>query len=231
MSLTSLLARTYLRYAVVVTLLSLVAFAPLLWLAMKLPIPADLAGAKGVVRTAWLLVGLGLVPLLVLVGGVTPAVRSIVRGTPASQLAAFGAGLAGLVRAVIPCAVAMIAVLVGGLALVVPGLLLLVLLSLTGAMAGPGRSVPAPLIDSVAAARARMPAVTVILLCSIAAALGGVFLLSRGLPIPLPKQPTIEMFANFRLFARWAVAGVALGAPIPAIALAVLATTGPSART
>ncbi len=231
MPLTSLVTRTYLRYLVPVTLLSALAFAPLLWLVMRVPVPADALHARGVLRTTWLLVAFGLVPLLVLVGGVSPAVRAVAEGRPVSQRAALGDGVVALVRAVVPCGVAVIAICVGSLALAIPGVLLLVLLSLTGAGAGPGTSLHEPLAASVVAVREQFVTVAVILLLSIAVTIGGVYFLQRGLPIPLPKQPPPELLPNFRLFARWAIAGIAIGAPIPAIALAALATRSPSART
>ncbi len=231
MPLTSLVTRTYLRYLVPVTLLSALAFAPLLWLVMRVPIPADALQARGVLRTTWLLVGLGLVPLLVLVGGVSPAVRSVAEGRPASQLAALGHGTIALLRAVVPCAVALIAICIGSLALAVPGLLLFVLLSLTGAGARAGNTLGDTLSASVVAVRARFVTVAAILVVSLAVTVVGIYLLQRGLPIPLPKQPPPELLPNLQLFARWAIAGIAIGAPIPAIALAALATRSPSVRT
>ncbi|CAN5919881.1 hypothetical protein BH11MYX3_BH11MYX3_47560 [soil metagenome] len=231
MPLTALVTRTYLRYLVPVTLLSALAFAPLLWLVMRVPVPADLLQARGVLRTTWLLVGLSLVPLLILVGGVSPSVRSIAEGRPVSQLAAVRDGVLALSRAVLPCGVAVIAVAVGSLALVIPGLLLLVLLSLTGATAGPGQALHESLSASVTAVRARFVTVASILLLSIAVTCGAVYFLQRGLPVPLPKQPPGELLPNVRVFARWAIAGLAIGAPLPAIALAALATRSPSART
>ncbi len=231
MPLTSLVTRTYLRYLVPLTLLSAIAFAPLLWLVLRVPVPADVLHAKGVVRTTWMLVGLSLVPLLVLVGGVAPSVRSIATDRPHSQLAALRDGALSLVRSVVPCAVAVIAILVGSLALAIPGLALLVLLSLTGAQVGPGKSVQESLAESVAVVRPRFVTVAAILAVSIAVTIGAVYFLQRGLPIPLPKQPPPELLPNFRLFARWAIAGVAIAAPLPAIALAALATRDPSART
>ncbi len=224
-----LVTRTYLRYLVPVTLLSALAFAPLLWLVMRVPVPADALQAKGVLRTTWLLAGLGLVPLLVLVGAVSPAVRSVALGRPTSQRAALTDGVIAFLRAVVPCAVAVIAIGVGSLALAFPGLLLLVLLTLTGATAAPGRPLGETLLASVSCVRARFVTVTMVLAVSIAVTVGGVYLLQRGLP--LPKQPPPELMPNFRLFARWAIAGIAVGAPLPAVALAALATRSPSART
>ena len=223
MPLTSLLGRTYLRYAIPLTLLSALAFAPLLYLAWKVRIPPDVAHAKGVVRTTWLLAGMSIVPLLVLVGGVTPAVRSIVHRTPASQLSALRLGIAGLVRAAVPCLLAIVAILIGSLALLIPGLVLLVLLSLSGATADGEGDLRTRLTAGVSAARASPAAVTAILVVSIGIMIGAVYFLQRGLPIPLPKQPPPQLLATFQLFARYAIIGIAIAAPLPAIALAAIA--------
>ncbi len=232
MPLTSLLARTYLRYVVPVTVLSAIAFLPLIYLAMRVPVPADANQVNGVVRTAWLLGGLSLVPLLVLVGGVAPAVRSIASGAPASQITALGAGMVSLVRAVVPVGIAVLAMMMGALALVIPGLALFVLLSLTGATGAPDRDLATRLTESVRAARANLLAVVLVLMATIVIAIGALYLLQRGLPVPLPKAPKPELLATFRLFARYAIAGLALAAPLPAIALASLVTRAdPSART
>lgn len=223
MPLTSLLGRTYLRYAIPMTLLSALAFAPLLYLVSRINVPADAGQAKGVMRTAWLLVGMSIVPLLVLVGGVTPAVRSIADRAPASQLAALRLGIAGLVRAALPCLLAVVAMLLGSLALVIPGLLLLVLLSLSGATADGEGDLRTRIATGVAAARANIGSVAAILVVSIGIMLGAIYFLQRGLPIPLPKKAPAELLATFRLFARYAIIGIAIAAPIPAIALAAIA--------
>ncbi len=232
MPLTSLLARTYLRYVIPVTVLSAIAFAPLLYLAARVPVPGDVGQVNGVVRTAWLLAGLSLVPLLILVGAVAPAVRSLASGTPASQLAVLRDGAVSLVGAVLPVGIAVLAMLIGSLALVLPGLVLFVLLALTGATGAPERDLGARIAASVSAARANLAAVTLVLLATIAITMGALYFLQRGLPMPLPKAPKPELLATFRLFARYAIAGIALAAPLPAIALAALATRAtPSART
>ena len=223
MQLTSDLAKTYLRYLVVVTVLAAIVFAPLLYLGLEIPVPADLDHARGVVRTAWLLVGLSVAPVLVLVGGVTPAVRSIVDGKPLSQLRALTAGLRGLVRAAVPCAVVVLATLIGSLALALPGLAALALLALAGATADTDGDLAARLSAAARAAKPRLLGVIAILVATAAAFVGGTFALQHRLPIPLPKVPTPEHFATFRLFARYAIAGVALISPLPAIALAAIA--------
>ena len=220
---TSLVIKTYLRYLVVVTVLSALVFAPLLYLAFKLRVPADLAHAKGVVRTAWLLVGFSLAPLLVLVGGVTPAVRSIADGRPLSQLRALWAGVGGLVRAALPCAVVVLATVIGSLALALPGLAALALLALAGATADGDGDLAARLHAAVAAAKPRIVLVVVVLVATVAVLVGATYMLQRGLPIPLPKPPKPEHFVQFPLFARTSITGIALFAPLPAVALAAIA--------
>jgi hypothetical protein len=174
-------------------------------------------------RTAWMLVGMSLVPLFVLVGGVTPAVRSIADRAPAPQLAALRLGVVGLVRAAVPCLLAVFAILIGSLALAIPGLVLLVLLSLSGAAADGEGDLRTRMAAGVTAARARVGAVTAILVASIGITIGAVYFLQRGLPIPLPKPAAPELLATFRLFARYALIGIAIAAPLPAIALAAIA--------
>lgn len=217
-----MIARSYLRYLVPLLGLSLVAFAPLLAYALRVPVPANLAQAKLALRTAWALGGLGLIPLLVLVGGAAPAVRAIADGRPLSQLGCATAGLVGLARALLPCLLATAAIVLGGLALVVPGLTLLVLFALTGASTA--RGLPGPLVESVAIARARALSITLVLLATLALGAGAIYVLQRGLPAPLPKKPTAAQLAAVRDHLRLAVALVALIAPLPAVVLAALHT-------
>lgn len=222
MSLASLFARTYLRYLAPLTLLSVVTFAPLVLLALRLPAPGTAPQAVIAVRAGWMFAALGVIPLLVLVGGVAPAVRAVAAGTPRSQLGVLAAGLAGLARALVPCLLAIVAITIGGLALVVPGLLLLVLLALTGASTEPG--MPGPLADSVAIARRHALAIAAVLVVTIAVIAVVLVLVRHGLPIPLPKKPTLADRTEIRNFARIAIAVVAIAAPVPAIVLAAIHT-------
>src|SRR6185369_2962101 len=106
----------------------------------------------------------------------------------------------------------------GALALAVPGVVLFVVLAPACAMALPGKSVGEVIADGAAVARAHIRSVVAILVGTIAIAAGAVYALQRGLPMPLPKTPTPEVYAMFRLFVRYVVAGAALIAPLPAIA-------------
>src|SRR5690606_2509529 len=112
---------------------SAVALAPLVWLAFRAGAAPDFARARAQVRLGWVLAGAAWACQLWLVAGVAPAVRGLVRGEPLSQLGALVHGARGLARGLVPCSIAVIAVVFGGFALVVPGLVLLVLVALTGA--------------------------------------------------------------------------------------------------
>lgn len=211
--------RTYVRYLVPFAFLSVIAFAPLILIALRVPVPGNSKQAAMNLRYAYVFAGCSLVPLLLLVGGVAPAVRGVVSGAPLSQLAVLGRGLAGLTRAVVPTLLAVAAIAIGGLALAVPGLILLVLLALVGASTLDGA--PARLADSVATARTSVPAIVAVLVASLVLPAVAIFLLSREL-VPLPKPPKPEHLAAFRQLVRVTVAGIVLAAPIPAVLLALI---------
>jgi hypothetical protein len=207
--------RTWLRYLVPLTLLSAIALSPVIALALAAPVPADLAGVRPVLRLGWILLAAGGLGQLVLVGG-----ASAMTGAPRPQLGALGAGLVQLVRAVLPCAVAAAAIAIGSLALVVPGALLLVLLALTGASRE--RGLPAPLVDSIAAARRQLPAVAlaVAALIAIDAAIG--LAAFRACVPPIPARPTPAQLAGARAFVRAVVLALVIASPLPATVLATL---------
>jgi hypothetical protein len=102
-----------------------------------------------------------------IVAGVAWAFQLALAGAASStrHRAGIRAAVAGFARALVPCAIAIAAIVLGSVALVVPGVVLAVLLAFTGAAAGasPGAT-PAEALDaSVVAARAhwRDAAVTV----------------------------------------------------------------------
>jgi hypothetical protein len=112
------------------------------------PDPAKIAATdvRVQLRVDWIVAGIAWAFQLALAGAAT-ATR-----TRAGMLTA----LAGFVRALVPCAIAIAAIVLGGVALVVPGIALAVLLAFTGAAAGasPGAT-PAEALDaSVAVVRA-----------------------------------------------------------------------------
>ena len=145
---------TWLRYFAPLTLLSAIALSPIVVLAVLTHLPRDQAGANALLTLGWKMIGFASFGQLVLVGGASAMTRA-----PRSQLRAFGDGLVQLARAIVPCLAALVAIAIGSLALVVPGLVLLVLLALTGASRE--RGVPATLADSIAAARRQLPTVAI----------------------------------------------------------------------
>ncbi len=211
--------RTHVRYVVPFTILSVIAFAPLLLLALRAQVPTNAKQAGIALRYAYALAGGSIIPLFLLVGGVAPAVRGVVAGVPRSQLAVLGAGLSGLARAVVPTLLAIAAIVIGGLALALPGLILLVLLALSNASTADGA--PSRLADSVAIARTRIFPIIGVLVVTLGVQALAIFVLSREL-IPLPKSPTPEHLVAFRQLVRVTVAGTMLAAPVPAVVLALI---------
>ncbi|MBA3454373.1 MAG: hypothetical protein H0T42_14870 [Deltaproteobacteria bacterium] len=214
-----LAVRTYVRYLVPLTLLSVIAFAPVILLALRVPVPANGKQAVIALRYAWVFAACSIIPLFLLVGGVAPAVRGMVAGAPRTQLRVLGAGLTGLAGALIPTVIAAAAIAMGSLALVLPGLILIVLLALSGASALEGG--PARVADSIAVARTRILPILGVLVAVLAVQAIAIFVLSRQL-MPLPKPPKPEHLAGFRQLVRVTVAGIVLAAPIAAVALATI---------
>ncbi|HEX8114739.1 MAG TPA: hypothetical protein VF516_43715 [Kofleriaceae bacterium] len=167
------------------------------------------------IQLGWTLLAAAWLGQFLLVGGAAAMLSE-----PPSQLRAFARGLVQLVRAIVPCLVAALAVAIGSLALVVPGLMLLVLLSLTGASRE--RGLPAPLLDSLAAARRQLPAVAlaVFALFALDAAIG--LVAYRAFLAPLPAKPTPIQLAAIRNFVRAIALALVVLSPLPATVLATL---------
>jgi hypothetical protein len=121
----------------------------------------------------------------------------------------------------VPCIVAAAAIAIASLALVVPGIVMLVLLALTGASSE--RGLPAPLVDSIAVARKHLPAVAL----SVAAMLAldvaiGVVAQQSLVTIPIPRLPSPAQLAAFRSFARAIALALVIASPLPATVLATI---------
>jgi len=201
-----LAARTFARYLVPLAIVTVVVLAPVVGLALRVRPPADLAGAQRMLRLAWILAGSAWAFQLVLVGAAAPLARALAAGAPVSQLRALGLALAGIVRGALPCLAAIGAVLVGGLALVVPGVALLVLFSVTGASRE--RGMPAPLVDSAAVVRAQLPVVAAIVAAMLAVDLA----LAFGAWKVLDRTSAARVSAPSRAIAtRGSSTGVAFG--------------------
>lgn len=207
--------RTWLGHIVPLTLLSAIALSPLVALAARVHAPADAAAARPAIQLGWTMLAVAWLGQFLLVGGAAAMLTE-----PPSQLRAFTRGLLQLVRAVLPCLVTALAVAIGSLALVLPGLVLLVLLSLTAASRE--RGLPAPLLDSIAAARRQLPAVALAVLALLAldAAIG--LVTYRAFLAPLPPKPTPLQLAVVRNFVRAIVLALVVLSPLPATVLATL---------
>lgn len=221
MSPAALSARTYARYAVPVTVLTALLYAPLLYLAWSAKLPATLGEGKAAIRLAWAMLGISLLPMFVLVGGIAPAVRSLASGRPASQVRALVDGVRGVVSAALPCALAITAALIGTLALVVPGLVLLMLFALVGASDASGA---ARLADAAALARSRPTALAIagVLVVTVAVHAAALWFVQRGLAVPIPRKPTPEQLGELRTLLRTSVLASAAIAPFAAVALAAI---------
>lgn len=215
--------RTYARYVAPLTLLSVVLFAPLLVYGVLSKTPGELAPAWRMVMIAWGAASTAWIAQYMLVGAAAPLARSIAEAAPLGQLAALRAALGGLVRAMLPTLMVVAAIAMGSIALVLPGLALGVLLSLTGASTRSGLA--DPMLDSVARVRANLKvaiiAVVTILVVDFAIiTLPFVILLG-----PLSPRPTPEELAAAQLILKVAAIGLPLVTPLAACALAAVATT------
>lgn len=218
----SLALRTYARYAAPLTLLSLAIYAPLLWYALISPTPAELGPAWRMVMIAWGVAATAWIAQYMLVGGAAPLARSIADGAPLAQLAGARAAVRGLVRAVLPVLLVVAAIAMGSIALAIPGLVLGVLLSLTGASTRGGLA--EPMLDSVARVRAhKKPAiVAVIAILAVDFAIVTLpFVIMLG---PLSPRPTSEELAAAQLILRIVAIGIPLVTPLAACVLAAVAT-------
>jgi hypothetical protein len=157
---------------------------------------------------------------VLLVAGVTPAVRGMTRGTPLSQWRALVDGARNLVRALVPWLIVVAAIALGELALVVPGLLLAVLLSLTGASERLDQPPPAALVDSVEVVRRSFGRVALlfvgIMLVNLAIALA----LQMALVPHIAKKVAAAKLLPVRTFVRTLPAAIAVISPLLACALA-----------
>ncbi|HEY5922203.1 MAG TPA: hypothetical protein VIV11_11055 [Kofleriaceae bacterium] len=212
--------RAWLRYVVPLTLLAALAFVPLLYIAWRAGAPPDLPKARAQVRVGWILAGTAIVCQLLLVAGVAPAVRGIVAGKPLSQWRALVDGARNMARAFVPWCIAIAAVALGGVALVVPGLMLLVLLSLTGASHRLGEPPPAALVDSVAVVRRNFARVALIVGVIVLVDLAIGFALQTWIVPAIKKKVAAAKLLPIRTFVRMVPLAIAAVSPLAACALA-----------
>jgi hypothetical protein len=218
----SLTVRAWLRYIVPLTLLAILALGPVAYAAWKAAAPVDVLTARVLVRRGWILAALAIALQLLLVAAVAPAVRALHAGRPLTQVGTLWAGVRGLVRGFVPWLTVIVAVLLGGIALVVPGVLLLVLLSMTGASDALDAPLPAALQDSIAVARANLPRIAIVIAAIIAIDLAITFAAQLAFVPVVSKKVAVAKLAPVRTFVR--VTALGLVAIAPALACAVAAT-------
>ena len=195
------------RSAVPLVLLAVVAMAPVLLAARTVGLAPDPAHVRAQLALGWTLAATAWVFQLWLVAGAAALVRG----------GGFTSGMRALIRAIVPWALAVIAIGLGLVALAVPGLVLLVLLSHTGASTRLAEPPPAPLADSVASARRRLRDTAIIVaalvLADLAVAVAAHWAWVRGVPPKLAPDAA-------RTFVHAIALGVSVLAPVPAWLLA-----------
>jgi hypothetical protein len=126
------------------------------------------------------------------------------------------------VRAIVPWAVAMAACCLGGVALVVPGAVLVVMFAWVGASERIGEPLPAPLVDAARAARQdlkRLAAtIAVIVVANVIVALAAQLVATHG----WPEKPAPALLVHARTAFRVVAIVIALVAPVPACVIATL---------
>jgi len=216
----SIALRTYLRYLVPLTLLSALVMSPWVNAALTSDMPKTAEQARALIALAWKCGATAWIAQLLLVAAAAPAARSLVAGPALSQSRALVRGVAAMLRALVPVALAVAAIAIGALALVLPALALLVLLSLTGA--SPDGAPSQRLRDSIASVRTRVVPVAAVVLAMVAFDVALVLLAKRFTTTPLPKKPTPAELATYRHLLDIVVIGIVIASPIAASALAAL---------
>ena len=210
--------RTLVRYVVPLAMISVLVCAPLLAFAFRSPWPNNLPAANLALGRAFAIAGTAWMVTFVLVAAAAPLARSVAAGAPLSQPRALVAAFANTVRMALPCLAAIAAVVVGGLALVLPALALIVLLSLTGA--SEERGMPAPLVDSVATVRARWRPIAVVVAVMLLVDVALAFAAWKLVAVPFANKLKPHEWATYGNVARVVALGVLVSAPVFATLLA-----------
>jgi len=190
------------RYVVPLTLITAAVMIVFVLTGARIRPAVDLANARSQLHVGWLLAAFAWVFQLVLVAAAAPMVRAVAAGRELSQVAAFVAGVRNVLRAAVPIAIVLAAIVLGMVAVVVPGLLLLGLFSLTGASERLADPLPAALADSAAIVRAHAKEVAVILAIIIAADLAVAAISHLAILPTLEKKLTAAQLAPVSAFVR-----------------------------
>jgi hypothetical protein len=218
----SLTLRTWIRYVVPLTVIAAVTMIVVAYTGMHARVAVDLVSARAEMHLGWELAATAWIFQLVLVAAVAPAVRGLAGGTPLSQWSAFARGLRNVGRALVPVGVAIFAIVLGSVALVIPGLLLIGLFALTGASENLAEPLPAAMLDSVEVVRANAKQIAMIVAIIIAADLALAAVAHVAILPALTNKPPVALLASARTFVRViALVLIALSA-LPACALAAV---------
>jgi hypothetical protein len=219
--LVSLALRSWVRYALPLTVIAVVAFVPIFVVAMRVQTPVDAAATKGVALVGYELAALAWAFQLAVVGAVAPAVRAVAARESVSQLAMLRRGFRGLAQAIVPATVVAGGVIAGGLALVIPGIVVLGLLAPSAASREVGKPLPAPFVDALAATRKILPIAIVIAVALLAIDLAIPVALHKLIIVPVPaKNPPLELLDRARLFVRATAGALAVISPVIAVHVA-----------
>nr|HEX4312669.1 hypothetical protein [Kofleriaceae bacterium] len=178
-----------LRFAAPLLVAAIVALAPVLLLAWMAKPPADASQVGSSERLAYAMAALAFVGQLALAGGVHANTGA------APRVGATRRAIAGVGRAAVPALLVVAAVVIGSLALVVPGLLLLALLALVGPAAQGDGPVTAVLARATEATRRQLPIVAAVVAALVVADVG----LAVGLRVALvsmPAKPSVHDLAT-----------------------------------
>ena len=212
------------RYVVPLTLITAAVMIVFVLTGARIRPAVDLANARSQLHVGWLLAAFAWVFQLVLVAAAAPMVRAVAAGRELSQVAAFVAGVRNVLRAAVPIAVVLAAIVLGMVAVVVPGLLLLGLFSLTGASERLADPLPAALADSAAIVRAHAKEVAVILAIIIAADLAVAAISHLAILPTLEKKLTVAQLAPVSAFVRTIAYTLVAFSAVPGCLLAAFYT-------
>jgi len=223
MQVVSLALRTWIRYAVPLTLLAAIAFVPVIVFGWTRDVPADAAAARS---TALVGYGLGVIAWvfqLALVGAVAPAVRGMADNGPGSQWQILTRGLRSGFAGLAPAAVVTMAVLVASVALVVPGVIVLGLLAPAAASREVGAPMPAPLVDTLAVTRRSVGAAIGLAVAILAIDVGIAVAVHALLAVPVAtKMPSAASLERARSCVLATIGALVAISPLVAVHVAAL---------
>ncbi len=220
----TLALKAWVRYVVPLTLLAVVALGPMVYIALITLPPADATAARALLRRGWILASTATLFQLLLVAAAAPLVRSIAAGQPLSQLRAAIAAVRSFVRGILPWLVATCAIVLGGIALVAPGLLVLVLVSMTGA--SPRLSVPrAAIVDSIEVSRSAFARAALLVAAILIVNLAIAFVAQHVYVPAISKKVAAVRLAPLQTYVRMIVIALVAFAPLAACGLAALYST------